>query len=606
MTAPVLSPVGEKTAAPVLEVTQLEVRVSGGPKIIEDVSFSLAAGEVLGVVGESGCGKTTTGVALLGRVRRGTQVTHGSVRVLGTEILELPEDKRRLLRGKRISYIPQEPATSLNPSLRIRDQIREILRVHAPERNSDVFISELLTRVGLPDNRAFARRFPHQLSGGQQQRVAIAAALAAGPSVLVLDEPTTGLDVATQAVILDEIRRLQHELNMAMVYISHDLAVVASIADRAIVMYAGRVIEDGPIEQVLYSPRHPYTHGLVSSVPDHHAPRRLRGIAGVVAGIGERPPGCAFAPRCPQAQPECTSKAPDLDEVGPAHWARCLFWHDTPALQAEPPLEARAALDQPALLSISGLTAGYHSSAGHTAAARSVSFAIRPSEAVALVGESGSGKTTIARCIAGLHTDGSGEMVFDGKPLPWGAKKRSRELRRTIQIVFQNPYDSLNPRQPIQDQVARPAMLLRGMSRSEARREAQTMLGKVRLPARTGDRYPDELSGGERQRVAIARALIAQPRLLVCDEITSALDVSVQGAVLDLLAELQADLGLALLVISHDLGVVASVADRVIVLNAGQIREEAPTGQLLSTPQDEYTKMLLETAPRLAYPELEA
>jgi peptide/nickel transport system ATP-binding protein len=591
--------------APVLEVTRLEVRVTGGPAIVEDVTFSLAAGEVLGVVGESGCGKTTTGVALLGRERRGTHVTNGSVRILGTEILQLPEDKRRLLRGKLISYIPQEPGTALNPSLRIRDQIREILRAHAPERNSDAFIGELLTRVGLPGDRPFARRFPHQLSGGQQQRVAIAAALAAGPAVLVLDEPTTGLDVATQALILEEIRRLQRELNVAMVYISHDLAVVASIADHAIVMYAGRIVEDGPIAQVLYSPRHPYTHGLVSSVPDHHSPRRLRGIAGVVVGIGERPPGCAFESRCSQAHSQCKSQAPELEEVGPDHRARCLFWHDTPPLLREPPLQVKAALAQPALLSISSLSAGYHSSAGHIAAVRSVSFAIKPSEAVALVGESGSGKTTIARCIAGLHIDGSGEMIFDGQQLPWGAKNRSRELRRTIQIVFQNPYDSLNPRQSIQQQIARPARLLRGMSRSEAKREAQTMLGHVRLPVRTADRYPHELSGGERQRAAIARALIAQPSLLVCDEITSALDVSVQGAVLDLLADLQARLGLALLVISHDLGVVASVADRVIVLHTGQIREQAPTRQLLRTPQDEYTKMLLETAPRLSYPELE-
>jgi peptide/nickel transport system ATP-binding protein len=588
-----------------LEVTRLEVRVTGGPAIVEDVTFSLAAGEVLGLVGESGCGKTTTGVALLGRERRGTKVTKGSVRILGTEIFELPEAKRRLLRGKVISYVPQEPGTALNPSLRVRDQIREILRVHAPERDSDAFARELLSRVGLPGDRSFARRFPHQLSGGQQQRVTIAAALAAGPSVLVLDEPTTGLDVATQALILAEVRRLQRELNVAMVYISHDLAVVASIADRAMVMYAGRVVEEGSIAQVLYSPRHPYTHGLVSSVPDHHSPRRLRGIDGVVVAIGDRPPGCAFEPRCRQARPECKSRLPELEEVGSGHRARCSFWHDTPPLTREQPLETKAEVDKPALLVVSSLSAVYRSSAGDTAAVESVSFNIRPSEAVALVGESGSGKTTIARCIAGLHVDGSGEMTFDGELLPWGAKIRPRELRRRIQIVFQNPYDSLNPRQPIQQQVARPARLLRGLSRSEANQEALAMLGHVRLPVKIVDRYPNELSGGERQRVAIARALVAQPSLLVCDEITSALDVSVQGAVLDLLADLQAQFGLALLVISHDLGVVASVADRVIVLHGGRVREQAPTRELLHTPQDEYTRMLLETAPRLSYPELE-
>jgi peptide/nickel transport system ATP-binding protein len=589
--------------APVLEVSRLEVRVTGGPAIVEDVTFSLAAGEVVGLVGESGCGKTTTAVALLGRERRGTRVTGGSVRVQGTEILRLDENRRRDLRGKVISYVPQEPGTALNPALRIRDQIREVLRAHAPDRDADSFVAELLTRVGLPGDRSFGRRFPHQLSGGQQQRVTIAAALAAGPAILVLDEPTTGLDVATQALILAEIRRLRRELGVAMVYVSHDLAVVASIADRVIVMYAGRVVEEGPISQVLYGPRHPYTRGLVSSVPDHHSPRRLRGIAGVVVGIGERPPGCAFASRCDQVRPPCRTHAPELEMVGPGHRARCMFWADTPPLTREPPLETRAEQDKPALLAVSGLSAGYRSSAGRTDAVRGVSFAIRPSEAVALVGESGSGKTTIARCIAGLHVDGSGEITFGGQPLPWGAKRRSRELRRMIQIVFQNPFDSLNPRQSVQQQIARPARLLRGLSRSQAGREAQAMLSQVRLPARIAERYPGELSGGERQRVAIARALVAQPSLLVCDEITSALDVSVQGAVLDLLAELQARLGLALLVISHDLGVVASVADRVVVLHGGRVREQAVTRQLLHAPQDEYTKMLLETAPRLSYPE---
>lgn len=589
----------------VLEVKQLEVRVSGGPAIIEDVTFSLAAGEVLGVVGESGCGKTTTGMALLGRERRGTRITRGSVRVLGTEILQLPEDRRRQLRGKVISYVPQEPGTALNPSLRVRDHIREILRAHAPERDSEAFVCELLTRVGLPGDRAFFRRFPHQLSGGQQQRVAIAAALAADPAVLVLDEPTTGLDVATQALILSEIRRLQRELNVAMVYVSHDLAVVASVADRAIVMYAGKVVEEGPIGQVLYTPRHPYSHGLVSSVPDHQSPRRLHGIAGVVVGIGERPPGCAFEPRCGQAQPQCKSEAPELQQVASGHTVRCHFWRQTPVLVREPALATKATLDTSALLSVRDMSAEYRSNAGRTVAVHAVSFTIQPGAAVALVGESGSGKTTIARCIAGLHVDGTGEMEFDGKPLPWGAKSRSRELRRKIQIVFQNPYDSLNPRQSIQQQVARPARLLRGISQSEAKREALIMLAHVRLPARIADRYPNELSGGERQRVAIARALVAQPSLLVCDEITSALDVSVQGAVLDLLSDLQKSLSLALLVISHDLGVVASVADRVVVLHAGRIREQATTRNLLHMPQDEYTKMLLETAPRLHYPELE-
>jgi len=592
--------------APVLEVEGLHVGVVRGPAIVEDVSFSLAAGEVLGVVGESGSGKTTMAVALLGRERPGTRVTRGAVRVMGTEIISLPETERRSLRGKLISYVPQEPATALNPAMRIGAQIRELLRAHAPERNTDEEVAVLLARAGLPGgDRSFRRRFPHQLSGGQQQRVVIAAALAAGPAVVVLDEPTTGLDVATQAVILDEIRRLRAELGVSMVYVSHDLAVVSSISDRVAVMYAGRIVEEGSIGRVLMLPKHPYTYGLLSSVPDHDEPRRLRGIDGVAVGITDRPAGCAFAPRCPQAHPRCSVEAPALEEVSEGHRVSCHFSHLTPQLSREPALALASRSSAAPLLAVTDLTAEHRSAAGRTVAARSVSFAIEPSEAVALVGESGSGKTTIARCVAGLHTQGTGQMMFAGHLLPWGTKRRSRDLRRQIQIVFQNPYDSLNPRRAVGAQVARPAKLLRQLSSAEATREAAAMLERVRLPAAIASRYPDELSGGERQRVAIARALITHPSLLVCDEITSALDVSVQAAVLDLLMELRQTLGLSLLVISHDLGVVASVADRVIVLRDGQIREQGPTWDLLRSPQDVYTELLLLSAPRLAASEPE-
>ena len=320
--------------SPVLVVEGLQVSVAkGGPSIVEDVSFALKSGEVLGVVGESGSGKTTMGVALLGRERPGTRVTNGTVRVLEIEILRLPENERRPLRGKLISYAPQESATALNPSLRIGAQIREILRVHAPERDTDIEVASLFEAAGLPGSRSFRRRFPHQLSGGQQQRVVIAAALAGGPSVIVLDEPTTGLDVATQALILQEIRRLRAELGVSMVYISHDLAVVGTIADRVMVMYAGRVVETGAIDDVLKTPRHPYTYGLLSSVPDYDVPRRLRGIAGVAVGVGNRPPGCAFAPRCPQAQPVCRQDMPKLEEIADGWSVRCHFSQNTPAPQ---------------------------------------------------------------------------------------------------------------------------------------------------------------------------------------------------------------------------------------------------------------------------------
>ncbi|MGA3354722.1 MAG: ABC transporter ATP-binding protein [Acidimicrobiales bacterium] len=583
-----------------LVVEELQVSVArGGPAIVEDVSFSLEPGEVLGVVGESGSGKTTMGMALLGRERPGTRVTHGTVRVLGTDILRLPENERRPLRGKLISYAPQEAATALNPSLRIGSQIREILRVHAPDRNTDSEVTSLFAAAGLPNSRRFLRRFPHQLSGGQQQRVVIAAALAGRPAIVVLDEPTTGLDVATQALILTEIRRLRAELGICMVYISHDLAVVGAIADRVMVMYSGRVVEAGPIGDVLQTPRHPYTHGLLSSVPDYDVPRRLRGIAGVAVGIGNRPAGCAFEPRCTQAQAVCREAVPKLEETVDGRSVRCYFSQLTPPLKREPMVSASTRTDTAALLEVSNLTAEHRSAAGRTVATHDVSFTIQPSEAVALVGESGSGKTTIARCIAGLHVHATGQLAYAGASLPWGTRTRPRDIRRQIQIVFQNPYDSLNPRRTVRAQVARPARMLRRLSRADAIREADAMLEQVRLPPGIGSRFPDELSGGERQRVAIARALITRPNLLVCDEITSALDVSVQAAVLELLIDLRARLDLALLVISHDLGVVASIADRVIVLKDGRIREYGRTWELLSSPQDPYTKMLLRSAPRL-------
>jgi len=589
-------------SGPLVEVAGLEVRAHGAP-IVEDVGFSVERGEILGIVGESGSGKTTTGLALLGYARPGAHITAGSVRVDGAEILGLPADALRRVRGRVISYVPQEPGQALNPSLRVGEQIREMLRFHAPERSGTADVEAALARVGLPGERPFRRRYPHQLSGGQQQRVAIAAALAANPAVVVFDEPTTGLDVATQALILREIDRLRRELGLSAVYVSHDLAVVATIVDRVIVMYAGRVVEGGPASTVLTAPRHPYTHGLLASVPDHVVPRRLRGIAGASVAIGERPPGCAFAPRCPQALDACREDVPALEAVRADHLVRCIAWRATPPLALEPPLVERVLGMGEALLAVHELSAEYRARDRIVTAVRNVSFAVRPSEALALVGESGSGKTTIARCVVGLHAPSEGRIELDGQPLAARGRRRPRELRRRIQIVFQNPNDSLNPRQPIAQQIARPAILLRGLSRADGRREAEELLDRVRLPRRLANRLTAELSGGERQRVAIARALAARPDLLVCDEITSSLDVSVQAAVLDLLAELQRELALAMLFISHDLGVVAAVADRVIVLHEGEICETGETRELLREPRDGYTRALLASVPRLPEPE---
>ena len=586
----------------VLQVEGLSVSLRSGLPIVEDVSLVADPGQVLGLVGESGSGKTTVALALLGFARPGARISSGTVMVDGHEVTGRREAVVRALRGRLISYVPQDPSTSLNPSVRIGDAISEMAAVHGGAGAQPGAVAEALRCVQLPDEATFLRRFPHQLSGGQQQRVAIAMALVCGPRVAVLDEPTTGLDVITQARLLEQVDRLRHEIGVTIVYVSHDLAVVASIADRLAVMYAGRVVEQGLAADVLAQPRHPYTRGLLQSVPDPQHPRRLVSIGGVSVGVGERPPGCSFAPRCPQRIEACDRAEPPLEAVGDEHAVRCIEWRRTPPL-LRPERDLRVGAAGTPLLAVEGLRAEHAGRGGTTVAAADVSFELARGECLALVGESGSGKTTIARCIAGLHVPSAGTIALDGAPLAGRAAGRTTEARRRVQIVFQNPYDSLNPRHRVRDAIARPARVLRGLAAAEADAEVHELLERVRLPERIGARFPAELSGGERQRVAIARALAAHPDLMVCDEITSALDVSVQAAVLELLARLRAELGLALLFITHDLGVVASIADRVLVLEAGRICEQGAVGPLLGQPAHPYTRSLVGAAPRLPEPD---
>jgi peptide/nickel transport system ATP-binding protein len=590
-------------STPVLSVSELRVGAGSHAIVVEDVSFEVAAGEVFGVVGESGSGKTTVAQALLGYTRPGLHIASGSVRVAGEEIAGRDEHELRRLRGRLVSYVPQDPGAALNPSIRVGNHVREVLRAHALDRGMDERVAAVLERVHLPSDRSFQRRFPHQLSGGQQQRLSIALALVCDPPLVVLDEPTTGLDVVTQARILAELSRLQRESSIALVYVSHDLAVVSSIADRVAVMYAGRIVEDGPTRAIVSAPRHPYSAGLISSVPDHVEPRRLVGIPGVAVGVTDRPAGCAFAARCSLRIPACEEAMPELVPVDERHLVRCLRWESTLLPKVEPRGDepSRRPEEEP-LLSVEGLHASHRTSQGEVVAADGVSFAVEAGACVALVGESGSGKTTIARCIVGLHAPKSGKILADGRPLAPFAGQRTREQRRAIQIVFQNPYDSLNPRRSVEDAISWPVRALRGLNAQQARPEVARLLEQVRLPAGLARRYPGELSGGERQRIAIARALAAAPKLLVCDEVTSALDVSIQAAVLDLLAELRRELQLSLLFISHDLGVVASVADRVLVLENGLICEEGAVRSVLSSPQSAYTARLVAAAPSIAGP----
>jgi peptide/nickel transport system ATP-binding protein len=585
----------------VLDLAGLSVTLSTGEPVVEQLSLQLGEGEILGIVGESGSGKTTTALSLLGYSTRGAEITGGQLRFKGDELVM--DESMRANRGTDISYVPQDPSRSLNPALRISGAIRDVLDAHCdPSRLNGEAVTTALGRVGLVDIQSIGERYPHQLSGGQQQRVAIAMALSCDPAVVVLDEPTTGLDVVTQAKILEELLRLRDERGISMVYVTHDLAVVAQIADRIAVMYAGRIVEQGTAASVLRDPRHPYTRGLLASIPDHIRPRRLEAMPGISVGVGGRPEGCAFAPRCPHSSEACTTELPALVSAGPRHEVRCIHLDETdpavtrPVRASSPHVEDERAV----VLSVEQLAVGHRVGRTQKLAASDISFSIARGECVALVGESGSGKTTIARAISGLHPLSGGRMTLHGQTLPDAAGRRSREQRRQIQLVFQNPASALNPHHTVRDSVARPARLLRNMDSALVRGEVDRLLECVRLQARLADRYPHELSGGERQRVAIARALAAEPDVIVCDEVTSALDVSVQAAVLELLAQLRSDLGLGLLFITHDLGVVANSADRVLVLDAGRICDEGPTAAVLTTPKDPYTERLLAAAPSIS------
>ncbi len=613
---------------PVLAVEHLALDYPAGGgwmRALDDVSFEIAKGRALGLVGESGSGKSTTALAVMGLLAPEARIANGRILFGGRSLLDLPDEARRKLRGERISMVFQDPFTSLNPAIQVGRQIAEPLVLHRALSDGDAAIEarRLLDEVGIPRPEDIARAYPHQLSGGMKQRALIATALACSPELLVLDEPTTALDVTIEAQILDLLERLRRDRGLSMLYITHNLGVVARICDDVCVLYAGRVVESGPVDEVLYRSKHPYTKGLLASLPRvDERQGRLSPIPGRFPDLASPPPGCIFQPRCHFALERCASGPQVL--AGDAHAVRC--WRadelagtpwpspDTPASQsgsqrdatASPLVETRDLAKQ---FQMGGVfdslrldwSGGFplRFDPPRVRAVDGVSLTIAPGEVLGLVGESGCGKSTLGRMLVRLIEPTEGDIRIAGEAIASLSGRKLHEHRRIAQIIFQNPDSSLNPRKTVGEIIARPLVLFNLAKSSELQARVASLLDLVRLPQAYVSRYPHQLSGGEKQRVGIARALATEPRFIVCDEAVSALDVSVQAYVLNVLADLRDRLGVAYLFISHDLSVIAHIADRVAVMYRGAIVEEGPVDEVLRPPYHPYTEALLSAIPEV-------
>lgn len=615
-----------KKSTPVLKLENLSIayKVRGGEiEAVQDVSFEIRRGESVGIVGESGCGKSTVAWSVVNFLGSNGYVKRGSILFQGRDLANQKGEALRKLRGDQIAMVYQDPMKALNPSLKIGEQMKEVLTVHQKISDEDAYerCIKMLKRVYMPDPKDVMRRYPHQLSGGQQQRVVIATALLNNPALLIMDEPTTALDVTVEAAVLDLIDDLRQEFDTAIMYISHNLGVISRVCSRVAVMYAGKVVEWADVEEIFREPKHPYTQGLIRAIPklgEDKLSSRLYPIPGRVPAPNRRPAGCVYHPRCDYVQGLCLDKKPEYRDLGNGRMVRCHFaekidpneWEpqDVEEFKNELP-SPKIEDDKDPILTVDGLKKYYEVQGSglkdmlgmrpkrYVKAVEDATFEVLPGKTLGIVGESGCGKSTLIKTIIGLEESTGGKIDFLGLDINKPLSERTKDVMKELQMVFQNPDSTMNPSYTVGQQIARPMRKFGVVPKDKIRDEVIKLLRNMRMGENYYDRMPNQLSGGEKQRVGIARALATYPEVILCDEPVSALDVSVQAAILNLLLKIQQKYGTTMLFIAHDLSVVRYFSDDILVMYLGQMMEMGPAEKIYSPPYHPYTEALLSAVP---------